>query len=69
MNVSSSGNPNITPPAPRRTIRRFTLSAFEASFFMALFIQGRRFKNASLVTRVSAKSCRETMPARDSLAR
>ena len=36
MKVSSSGRPSISPPAPRRTIRRFIVrNGFECLFFMA----------------------------------
>src|ERR1041384_5375337 len=35
MNVSSSGRPSISPPAPRRTIRRFIWNGFASLFFMA----------------------------------
>src|SRR6478735_1119736 len=35
MNVSSSGRPSISPPAPRRTIRRLIRNGFASGFFMA----------------------------------
>src|SRR6478735_11867417 len=35
MNVSSSGRPSISPPAPRMTIRRFIRNGFASVFFMA----------------------------------
>src|SRR5215203_3363499 len=36
MKVSSSGRPSISPPAPRRTIRRFIVrNGFACLFFMA----------------------------------
>ena len=39
MKASSSGRPSISPPAPRRTIRRFMRNGFESWFFMALLLR------------------------------
>ena len=68
MKASSRGRPNISPPAPWSTNRRFILRKREASLFMVGSNQGRRLRNASLVTSASSRSRREIIPARETLA-